>query len=147
MRTTARRNHRHGPSAVEYRKLSELVPLPELLPGLGTVYVDPKKLPSGPFLAYDDQNRLTSSTYVVPTMELIDRAELEALSIGLGPVDDIDLWFDEGDEGLSEAHCFVVLWHVPKSERDPLGPAGSGPRRRHGSATCSERRTTCGPSS
>jgi hypothetical protein len=56
---------------------------------------------------------------VVPALELIDRAKLEALSIGLGPVDDIDRWFDEGDEGLSEAHYFVVLWPVPKSERDP----------------------------
>ena len=36
-----------------YQKVSELVKLPDFLPGLGTLYVQPSTLPAGPFLAYD----------------------------------------------------------------------------------------------
>ena len=33
-----------------YKKVSELVKLPDFLPGLGTLYVQPSTLPAGPFL-------------------------------------------------------------------------------------------------
>ena len=36
-----------------YKKVSTLVALPDFVPGLGTLYVDPATLPAGPFLAYD----------------------------------------------------------------------------------------------
>ena len=42
-----------APPAGAYKKVSELVKLPDFLPGLGQLYVDPKTLPAGPFLAYD----------------------------------------------------------------------------------------------
>ena len=34
-----------APPGAPYRKVSELVKLPEYLPGLGTLYVDPTTLP------------------------------------------------------------------------------------------------------
>jgi hypothetical protein len=40
-----------APPAGAYKKVSELVKLPDFLPGLGQLYVDPKTLPAGPFLA------------------------------------------------------------------------------------------------
>ena len=43
----------HAPPPAPFRKVSELVKLPDFLPGMGTLYVDPKTLPAGPFLAYD----------------------------------------------------------------------------------------------
>ena len=42
-----------APPAAPYKKVSELVKLPDFIPGIGTLYVDPKTLPDGPFLAYD----------------------------------------------------------------------------------------------
>ena len=42
----------------DYRKVSELVKLPDFLPGMGTLYVQPKTLPAGPFLAYDRDGKL-----------------------------------------------------------------------------------------
>jgi hypothetical protein len=40
-----------APPSGAYKKVSELVKLPDFLPGLGQLYVDPKTLPAGPFLA------------------------------------------------------------------------------------------------
>src|ERR671925_52643 len=44
-----------APPGGAFRKVSTLVQLPEFLPGLGILYVDPRTLPAGPFLAYDRQ--------------------------------------------------------------------------------------------
>jgi hypothetical protein len=43
----------HAPPGGPYKKVSELVKLPDFIPGLGTLYVNPGTLPAGPFLAYD----------------------------------------------------------------------------------------------
>ncbi|MCV4566833.1 hypothetical protein OFB72_30215, partial [Escherichia coli] len=40
--------------------------LPNFIPGLGTLYVDPKNLPEGPFLAYDRAGRLVKVVFMVP---------------------------------------------------------------------------------
>lgn len=37
------------PPDESYRKVSELVALPDFLPGMGTLYVKPGTLPVGPF--------------------------------------------------------------------------------------------------
>lgn len=42
-----------GRTPPPYKKVSTLVKLPDFLPGIGTLYVDPRTLPDGPFLAYD----------------------------------------------------------------------------------------------
>ena len=55
-----------APPTGAYKKVSELVKLPEFLPGLGQLYVDPKTLPAGPFLAYDRDGRLVSTVYMLP---------------------------------------------------------------------------------
>ena len=60
----------HAPPPAPFRKVSELVKLPDFLPGMGTLYVDPKTLPEGPFLAYDQTGRLVSTIYMVPLAPL-----------------------------------------------------------------------------
>ena len=40
-----------APPGGDYQKASELVGLPDFVPGLGTLYVRPKTLPAGPYLA------------------------------------------------------------------------------------------------
>ena len=53
-----------------YKKVSELVKLPEFLPGLGTLYVQPATLPAGPFLAYDRDGKLVSTIYMIPLEDM-----------------------------------------------------------------------------
>jgi len=55
-----------APPSAPYKKVSELVKLPDFIPGMGTLYVDPKTLPDGPFLAYDHKGKLVSTIYMVP---------------------------------------------------------------------------------
>jgi hypothetical protein len=59
-----------APPSGAYKKVSELVKLPDFLPGLGTLYVDPKTLPAGPFLAYDRDGKLVSTVYMIPTEDI-----------------------------------------------------------------------------
>ncbi|HYL50207.1 MAG TPA: hypothetical protein VET84_12645, partial [Stellaceae bacterium] len=54
------------PPGGAYKKVSTLVKLPDFLPGIGVLYVDPKTLPAGPFLAYDHKGRLVSTIYMIP---------------------------------------------------------------------------------
>jgi hypothetical protein len=49
-----------APPPAPYQAVSKLVKLPDFLPGLGTLYVDPKTLPDGPFLAYDHHGKLVT---------------------------------------------------------------------------------------
>ncbi|MGB6286813.1 MAG: hypothetical protein WBG18_20760, partial [Xanthobacteraceae bacterium] len=53
------------PPAAPYKKVSTLVKLPDFVPGLGTLYVDPKTLPEGPFIAYDHKRH-----YMVPLKDM-----------------------------------------------------------------------------
>ena len=55
-----------APPPPPFRKVSELVKLPDFLPGMGTLYVDPKTLPAGPFLADGHSSRLVNTIYMVP---------------------------------------------------------------------------------
>jgi hypothetical protein len=54
------------PPSAPYKKVSTLVKLPDFLPGIGTLYVDPNTLPAGPFLANDHKGRLVSTIYMIP---------------------------------------------------------------------------------
>ena len=48
------------------QKVSRLVKLPDFIPGIGDLHVDPATLPAGPFLAYDHDGRIV--TMNVPLM-------------------------------------------------------------------------------
>ena len=54
----------------KFKKVSTLVKLPDFLPGLGTLYVDPATLPIGPFLGYDHKGKLVNITYMREHTEL-----------------------------------------------------------------------------
>jgi len=56
----------HSQPPANFKKVSTLVKLPEYLPGLGVLYVDPSTLPVGPFLGYDKKGHLVNVTYMVP---------------------------------------------------------------------------------
>ena len=76
-----------APPPAPFRKVSELVKLPDFLPGMGTLYVDPKTLPEGPFLAYDHGGRLVSTIYMVPLKDFDAHAKVSGLGASGQPVD------------------------------------------------------------
>lgn len=105
-----------APPGGDYKKVSELVKLPDFIPGLGTLYVNPKTLPAGPFLAYDHQNKLVSTIYMVPMKDITEQKKFDDLAAPGGNVDHVSLYFNAGHPGVPDPHYHVVLWHVPKSE-------------------------------
>ena len=106
-----------APPAGAYKKVSELVKLPDFLPGLGQLYVDPKTLPAGPFLAYDREGRLVSTVYMLPVEDLTNKDKrFEDLAAPGGKVDHVDVYFNAGHPGVEKPHAHVVLWHVAQAE-------------------------------
>lgn len=105
-----------APPPAPYKKVSSLVKLPDFLPGMGTLYVDPATLPAGPFLAYDHRGRLVSTIYMVPLADMDGHKKFDALQSPGGAVDHVDLVFNAGHPGVEQPHYHIVLWHVPKAE-------------------------------
>ncbi len=105
-----------APPGGSYKKVSELVKLPDFLPNLGQLYVDPKTLPAGPFLAYDHDGKLVSTIYMIPVKDISDQKKFDDLAAPGGKVDHVSLYFNAGHPGVPEPHYHIVLWHVPKAE-------------------------------
>jgi hypothetical protein len=101
-----------APPGGDYKKVSELVKLPEFLPGLGQLYVDPATLPAGPFLAYDHDGKLVSTVYMIPVEDLTPDKKFDDLASPGGAVDHVDVYFNAGHPGVETPHAHVVLWHV-----------------------------------
>ena len=105
-----------APPPGDYKKVSELVKLPDFLPGLGTLYVIPKTLPAGPFLAYDHNGKLVSTIYMIPTKDIQDQKTFDELAAPGGKVDHVSMYFNAGHPGVPEPHYHIVLWHVSKAQ-------------------------------
>lgn len=105
-----------APPPAPYAAVASLVALPEFIPGLGTLYVDPATLPAGPFLAYDQAGALVSTIYMIPVADLNPDKRFEDLAAPGGPVDHVDVYFNAGHPGVEVPHAHVVLWHVPAAD-------------------------------
>jgi len=103
-----------------YKKVSTLVALPEFIPGLGTLYVDPSTLPVGPFLAYDKQGNLVSSVYMVPVKDITAHKAFDNLGAAKEKVDHVDMYYNAGHPGVAEPHYHVVVWYVPAQQAAAL---------------------------
>jgi hypothetical protein len=105
-----------APPGGAYKKVSELVALPEFIPGLGTLYVQPATLPAGPFLAYDRDGRLVSTIYMIPVADIQAQKKFDGLAVGSEKVVDVDLYYNAGHPDVEQPHYHVVLWHVPEAD-------------------------------
>ncbi len=106
-----------APPGGEYKKVSSLVALPDYLPGLGTLYVDPKTLPVGPFLAYDKEGHLVSSIYMVPIKDIEAHKKIEDLAVAKGIAPQrVEMYYNAGHPGVAEPHYHVILWYVPEDK-------------------------------
>ena len=109
-----------SPPPEPFKKVSTLVPLPDFVPGLGVLYVDPGSLPAGPFLAYDRSGALVSTIYMIPLDAIENHEAFAGLSAAKAPVDHVDISFNAGHPGVAKPHYHIVLWHVTKERATSL---------------------------
>lgn len=105
-----------APPPAPYQPVSALVKLPDFLPGLGSLYVDPKTLPDGPFLAYDHKGMLVSTIYMIPLKDLDAHKKIEDLKAPGGNVVNVELYYNAGHPGVAEPHYHIIMWHVPDGD-------------------------------
>ena len=117
--TSLQAQHSGTPPA-NYKKVSTLVALPDFVPGLGTLYVDPATLPAGPFLAYDKQGKLVSSVYMIPLKDITAHKAFDNLGAAKEKVDHVDMYYNAGHPGVAEPHYHVVVWYVPAQQAAAL---------------------------
>jgi peptidoglycan hydrolase-like protein with peptidoglycan-binding domain len=109
-----------APPGGEYKKLSSLAQLPDYLPGLGTLYVDPATLPVGPFLAYDRQGNLVSSVYMIPLRDLRGGKAFNTLAAAKAKADHVDIYYNNGHAGVPDPHYHIVLWYISPEQVEAL---------------------------
>jgi hypothetical protein len=109
-----------APPGGAYQPVSKLVPLPDFLPGLGTLYVDPASLPAGPFLAYDHQGKLVSSIYMIPISDMDAHKNFSDLKIAQERADHVDIVFNAGHPGVAVPHYHVIVWYVSQADAAKL---------------------------
>ena len=110
----------HEPPGGKFKKVSALVSLPDFVPGLGTLYVDPATLPAGPFLAYDHQGNLVSSIYMIPLKDLNAHKAFSSLKVAQARADHVDIVFNAGHPGVVEPHYHVIVWYVSPQRASQL---------------------------
>jgi hypothetical protein len=98
----------------KFKKVSSLVKLPDFVPGLGTLYVDPATLPVGPFLGYSHQGKLVNITYMVPLKDIDGHKNFDALGkVAAGvKLDHTDIQYSPGHPGVEEPHYHIVQWLI-----------------------------------
>ena len=100
-----------APPPAPYQAVSDLVELPEFLPGLGQLYVDPATLPAGPFLGYDHDGKLSATIYMTPVADLEGGTAYNDLAVGAETVSAVDIYYNAGHPGVEAPHAHVVLYH------------------------------------
>ncbi len=110
-----------APPQRNYKKVSAITSLPDFLPGLGTLYVDPATLPEGPFLAYDHHGNLVSTIYMVPIADMDGHKDWSDLKVAQGRrVDHVDIMYNAGHPGVTQPHYHVILWYISRARADAL---------------------------
>ncbi len=120
MEAASAEKYEKAPPGGNFKKVSTLVALPDFIPGLGTLYVDPATLPAGPFLAYDHSGKLVSTVYMIPIKAINDHKEFKDLKTAPHKVDHVDMYFNAGHPGVPEPHYHVILWYISPAEAAKL---------------------------
>lgn len=90
--------------------------LPDFIPGMGQLFVDANTLPAGPFLGYDREGKLVTTTYMIPLSLMKADMDLNDLKAPADSVDHVDITYNAGHPGVEEPHIHIVLWHVPSDQ-------------------------------
>lgn len=110
----------HKTPPANFKKVSTLVKLPEYLPGLGVLYVDPATLPAGPFLGYDKKGRLVNVIYMVPLKDMDAHKNWADLGAKLGDlkINHTELTYNPGHPGVEEPHYHFIEWLITQKQQD-----------------------------
>ena len=97
-----------------YVAASELLPLPDFIPGAGALYIDPANAPIGPWIAYGNNNTPVEILYMLPLSQLNTAQNYDNLSTHLlellgASVDHVDVTFNGGHPGMAEQHYHIRL--------------------------------------
>lgn len=98
-----------------YVHASELLELPEFIPGVGSLYIDPANAPVGPWLAYGRDGQLVEVLFMVPLSELTDNTNWSNLAaellgtMSLESFNHVDITFNGGHPGMAEPHYHIRL--------------------------------------
>lgn len=106
----------NAPPADSYKAVSSLVKLPDFIPGLGQLFVAPDTLPAGPFLGYDHDGKLVTTTYMIPLSMMKPDMNINDLKTPAGTVDHVDIMYNAGHPGVEEPHIHITLWNVPAAQ-------------------------------
>src|SRR6185312_15944073 len=103
-----------------FKKVSTLVRLPDWLPGLGTLYVDPASLPAGPYLGYNHNGELVNVTYMISSKDLDQHKDWNDLGQKIATldlkVDHTSVNFNPGHPGLQEPHYHITQWLISPTQ-------------------------------
>ncbi len=100
-----------SPPGDPYVQVSDVLPLPEFLPGMGTLFVNPQTLPAGPFLAYDHDGKLSATIYMTPLEDLQNGTSFDNLGLGSEAVKSVDIYYNAGHPGVEKPHAHIALFH------------------------------------
>ncbi|MER3479122.1 MAG: hypothetical protein C4327_01170 [Meiothermus sp.] len=116
-----------SPPPAPYANVSEALKgaLPNFIPGLGTLYVDPTTLPEGPFLAYDKAGSLVKVVFMVPLKNLNDQKKYVDIgtktlrALGINRWDHVNLIPSGAHPGVNEPHYHIefVLVSVDQEKK------------------------------
>lgn len=104
-----------------FKKVSSIVNLPDWLPGLGTLYIDPANAPVGPYLGYNHHGRLVNVIYMISIKDFDQHKDLNGLGetvarMGL-KVDHTDVDYNPGHPGMQEPHYHVIEWLITPAQQ------------------------------
>src|SRR5690625_807203 len=113
------------PNAPEgYVPATELLPLPDFIPGAGALYIQPDDSPVGPWLAYGSDGTLIEVLFMVPLSEMQQAVNWEDLAtgtlteLGIATIDHIDISYNGGHPGMAEPHYHIRLVLVDAATQD-----------------------------
>lgn len=98
-----------------YVNASEILPLPDFIPGAGALYIDPANAPVGPWLSYGNDGQLVEVLFMVPVSQMAESGNWDNLAsgtfetLGISSVDHVDLTFNPGHAGMAEGHYHIRL--------------------------------------
>ena len=112
-----------------YVPVSEILPLPDFIPGAGALYIDPANAPVGPWFAFSQEGELIEVLFMVPLSEMSVATSWDDLATGvfadhgIGAIDHVDISYNGGHPGMAEPHYHVRLVLVDAAaQNEALAP-------------------------
>ena len=103
-----------------FTKVSTLVRLPDWLPGLGTLYVDPATLPVGPYLGYNHNGQVVNVIYMIPLKDFEQHKDLNNLGHNISDmnlkVTHTSVVYNPGHPGMQEPHYHFIEWLITPTQ-------------------------------